>query len=88
MLKQLVDVPLPYYDYTKSGGVWNGINYYLPNGIKVTDAFFFDGSYTYYLQSDGSPMKDRLTYHPDGNHIIYFDSNGHEVLIDFNIAQV
>ena len=28
-------------------------------------------------------MKDRLTYHPDGVHVIYFDSEGHEVFSDF-----
>ena len=30
----------------------------------------------YYFKSDGTPMKDRLTYHPDGEHIIYLDANG------------
>lgn len=28
-------------------------------------------------------MKDRLTYHPDGEHVIYFDSEGHDVFSDF-----
>lgn len=28
-------------------------------------------------------MKDRLSYHPDGVHIIYFDSYGHEVFSDY-----
>ncbi len=28
-------------------------------------------------------MRDRLTYHPDGEHIIYFDDMGHEVFSDF-----
>ena len=32
---------------------------------------------------DGSPMKDRLAYHPDGEHVIYFDQNGHEVFTNF-----
>ena len=49
----------------------------------VKDAFFCDGTYTYYLQADGTPMKDRLTYHPDGKHVIYLDENGHEVFSDF-----
>ena len=35
----------------------------------------YEGS-MYYFKSDGTPMKDRLTYHPDGEHIIYFDANG------------
>ena len=28
-------------------------------------------------------MNDRLTYHPDGVHIIYFDTDGHEVFSNF-----
>lgn len=48
------------------------------------DCFFCDGTYTYYLQHDGTPMKDRLTYHPDGVHVIYFDEEGHEVFNDFH----
>ncbi len=59
------------------------IRLYDNNGNMVTNQFAFDGSYTYYLQADGSPMKDRLTYHPDGEHIIYLDSNGHEVFNNF-----
>ena len=39
--------------------------------------------YTYYMQADGTPMKDRLTYHPDGEHIIYLDTEGHEVFANF-----
>lgn len=49
----------------------------------VTNQFAFDGSYTYYMQADGTSMKDRLTYHPDGEHIIYFDTEGHEVFTNF-----
>ena len=52
-------------------------------GNMVKNRFVFDGVYTYYLQADGSPMKNRLTYHPDGEHIIYFDENGHEVFNAF-----
>ena len=53
------------------------------NGHMVINDFVFDGTYTYYAQADGTPMKDRLTYHPDGVHIIYFDSKGHEVFSNF-----
>lgn len=53
------------------------------NGKLVTDEFKFDGTYTYYMQADGTPMKDRLTYHPDGEHIIYLDENGHEAFTSF-----
>ena len=35
----------------------------------------YEGS-MYYFKSDGTPMKDRLTHHPDGEHIIYLDANG------------
>lgn len=55
----------------------------LKNGEIAKDSFFCDGVDTYYLQYDGTPMKNRLTYHPDGRHIIYFDEQGHEVFNDF-----
>ncbi|MBE5946425.1 MAG: leucine-rich repeat domain-containing protein [Lachnospiraceae bacterium] len=78
---------VPYYNITVNGGTFekdaNGVYYYELDGVRITDAFFCDGIYTYYLQYDGSPMMDRLTYHPDGEHIIYFDENGHEVFSDF-----
>lgn len=63
----------------KDGDVWDGTYYHDKNGNLMTDVFFSDGVYTYYLQFDGTPMKSRLTYHPDGQHIIYFDKDGHEV---------
>ena len=53
------------------------------NGDVVINDFVCDGVYTYYVQLDGSPMENRLTYHPDGNHVIYFDENGHEVFSNF-----
>lgn len=75
---------VPYYNYNEANGShWDGTHYYLSDGTMVTDAFFFDGNYTYYLMTDGTPMKDRLTYHPDGEHIIYFDLYGHEVFDHF-----
>ncbi len=61
----------------------NGTQYLYSNGQKVINDFVFDGTYTYYAQADGTPMKDRLTYHPDGEHIIYFDQYGHEVFSNF-----
>ena len=72
-----------YFNITTDGGTFDGNHYYLPGGTMVKDAFFCDGTYTYYLQADGTPMKDRLTYHPDGMHVIYLDENGHEVFSDF-----
>lgn len=59
------------------------IRCYDSENVPVKNAFKCDGTYTYFFQADGSAMKDRLTYHPDGEHIIYFDQNGHEVFSDF-----
>ncbi len=50
---------------------------------NIVEGFVGDGVYTYFFQADGTAMKDRLTYHPDGDHIIYFDSEGHEVFSNF-----
>ncbi|MBQ9199223.1 MAG: hypothetical protein IJ141_03520 [Lachnospiraceae bacterium] len=72
-----------HYDIRENGGTWDGKNYTL-DGEVVKDAFFCDGTYTYFLQADGTPMTDRLTYHPDGEHVIYFDADGHEVFSNFN----
>ncbi|MBE5946878.1 MAG: hypothetical protein E7259_08070 [Lachnospiraceae bacterium] len=69
---------VPHYNINTHGGTWDGTYYYLPDGQLATECFFCDGTYTYYLQNDGTPMKNRLTYHPDGEHIIYFDEEGHE----------
>lgn len=65
------------------GDIWDGTHYYLKDGTMITDAFFSDGTYTYYLQKDGTPMKDRLTYHSNGVNIIYFDQDGHEAFDQF-----
>ncbi|MDD6328371.1 MAG: hypothetical protein PUA62_07990 [Lachnospiraceae bacterium] len=56
---------------------------YYANGTMVINEFKCDGTYTYYFQADGTAMRDRLTYHPDGVHVIYFDEDGHEVFSDF-----
>ncbi|MCF2640954.1 MAG: SGNH/GDSL hydrolase family protein [Lachnospiraceae bacterium] len=74
---------VPHYTLSNDGDQWTGTYYYLPDGTMATDAFFCDGTYTYYLQKDGTPMKDRLTYHPNGQNIIYLDNNGHEVFDNF-----
>ncbi len=52
-------------------------------GNPLINDFYGDGEYTYYFQADGTAMKNRLTYHPDGVHVIYFDAEGHEVFSDF-----
>ena len=77
--KNVIDVhaafEAPYYNITQNGGKWDGKHYTL-GGEVIKDAFFCDGTYTYFLQADGSAMKNRLTYHPDGEHVIYFDEYG------------
>ena len=76
-----------YYNININGGYWDGTHYTL-NGQVITNAFFSDGTNTYYLQADGTPMKNRLTYHPDGEHVIFFDTDGHEVFSNFaNVKQ-
>lgn len=58
---------VPHYNLAEDGGKWDGTQYHKKDGSLVTDAFFCDGEFTYYLQADGTPMKDKLTYHPDGS---------------------
>ena len=76
---------MPAEAHTTGSLQWRDGAYHLydANGNLVINDFVFDGEYTYYAQADGTPMKDRLTYHPDGEHIIYFDSDGHEVFSNF-----
>lgn len=52
-------------------------------GNRVINQFMCDGTYTYYFQFDGTAMRNRLTYHPDGVHVIYFNENCHEVFDNF-----
>lgn len=56
---------------------------YDSKGNQVINGFRCDGTYTYFFQADGTAMRDRLTYHPDGEHVIYFDEAGHEVFSNF-----
>lgn len=58
--------------------------YYDENGCLIRNKFVCDGTYTYFVQADGTAMTDRLTYHPDGKNIIYLDELGHEVFSDFH----
>lgn len=71
--------------YTKTRLEREDGNLYFTNkdGSIRQNQFFCDGIYTYYLQNDGSAMKNRLTYHPNGKEIIYFDDKGHEVFDSF-----
>jgi len=67
-------------EYDNAG---NLLKAYDANGNMIKTQFYFDGAYTYFLMDDGSPMKNRITYHPDGVHIIYFDVKGHEIFNAF-----
>lgn len=81
----LLGMKTPVKAYTVGNLRWSDGAYRLfsSDGNMVKNDFVFDGTYTYYAQADGTPMKDRLTYHPDGEHIIYFDEYGHEVFSNF-----
>ena len=72
-----------YKDY-QTGNVYC----YYEDGTPVVNSFACDGEYTYFFQADRTAMKNRLTYHPDGVHVIYFDGEGHEVFSNFaNVRQ-
>ncbi len=70
------------YDFDRD--VNGNVRCYDSNGNPVINEFKCDGTYTYYFQLDGTAMRNRLTYHPDGKHVIYFDENGHEVFSNFH----
>ena len=74
------------YTFTKDG---NGtVRCTDSKGKTVVNEFKCDGIYTYFFQLDGTCMRDRLSYHPDGIHVIYFDGQGHEVFSSFaNVKQ-
>lgn len=78
-----VGEPVIYNGYVFERDEKGDVRCYGPGRALVRDSFQCDGQYTYYFESDGRAMRDRLTYHPDGVHIIYFDSYGHEVFSDF-----
>ncbi len=91
IVKKIEIIKADHYTLDTHRGEWDGTYYYLGLKIsdyflykvKMTDIFFSDGTYTYYLQADGTPMKDSLTYHPDGVHLIYFNENGQELFNRF-----
>ena len=72
-----------YYNIKINGGKFDG-NTYKCNGQIMKNCFFCDGVYTYFLDHNGHPMKNKLTYHPNGKYVIYFDGNGHEVFDNFS----
>ncbi|MCF2642393.1 hypothetical protein I6E50_08230 [Roseburia hominis] len=74
---------VPHYTVGQDGTAKNGEKYVDANGNMIKNAFVADGAYTYFVQNDGTTMKNRLTYHPNGVSVIYFDENGHEVFDNF-----
>jgi len=77
---------------------YQGLDFYLDQegfkrcyseaGEPIVNQFACDGEFTYYFQLDGTCMRNRLTYHPDGEHILYFDEYGHEVFSNFANVKV
>lgn len=47
------------------------------NGKMVINDYICDGTYTYYMMANGTPMKNKLSYDPEGTGLIYFDEYGH-----------
>lgn len=91
-LPKKLDYSVELRRYDKGFAAYDGYDFYKNNGeiickdrfgMPVINEFKCDGTYTYYFQANGTAMKNRLTYHPDGEHVIYFDGNGHEVFSDF-----
>ena len=85
--QKYAEIPPNYYSKHEGNYFYKDINGNVTcldsNGKTVINDFKCDGEFTYFFQADGTAMKDRLTYHPDGEHVIYFDSEGHEVFSDF-----
>ncbi len=73
-----------YQGYDFSRDAYGNVTCKDHKGNPVINEFKCDGTYTYYFQADGTAMRNRLTYHPDGEHVIYFDENGHEVFSNFH----
>ncbi|MGN1177090.1 MAG: hypothetical protein ACI4S1_16720 [Roseburia sp.] len=77
------------YDYLSNEFVEkDGKKFYYDENGQLLKNTFLQGTdspdgYTYYIQNDGSVMQDRLTYHPNGKDVIYFDADGHEVFDAF-----
>ena len=85
--QKYAEIPPNYYSKHEGNYFYKDINGNVTcldsNGKTVINDFKCDGEFTYFFQADGTAMKDRLTYHPDGDHVIYFDCEGHEVFSDF-----
>lgn len=72
-----------YEGYTFRKDAVGDVRCFDANDQPVVNQFKCDGTYTYYFGADQKAFRDRLTYHPDGVHVIYLDKDGHEVFSDF-----
>lgn len=55
-------------------------------GNMLINNYAFDGLYTYYMMANGAPMKNRLSWDPEGTGLIYFDYYGHMQFNEFRQA--
>lgn len=63
------------------------IRFYNADGSVKKNQFYCDGVYTYFLQNDGSPMTNRLSWDPQGTGLIYFDEKGHMLFDTFKYCR-
>ncbi|MEG1945685.1 MAG: transglutaminase domain-containing protein [Lachnospiraceae bacterium] len=53
------------------------LRYVDESGKMVTNNYAFDGLHTYYMMANGMPMKNRISWDPEGVGLIYFDQYGY-----------
>ena len=63
------------------------IRFFREDGSMIFNDYYCDGVYTYYMQYDGTAMKNRLTYDPEGTGLIYFDDKGHMLFDTFQYCK-
>ena len=83
---EAIDYGTYYATYENNTFYYDGegkLHCYDSDANMVINQFKCDGTYTYFFQNDGSAMTDRLTYHPNGEQVIYFGANGHECFDTF-----
>ncbi|WP_158024954.1 GDSL-type esterase/lipase family protein [Roseburia sp. 499] len=59
------------------------MHFFRKDSTMIYNDYYFDGDWTYYLQYDGTPMKSRMSYDPEGTGVIYFDDYGHMLFNTF-----
>lgn len=63
------------------------IRFFHDDGTMIYNDYYCDGVYTYYAQYDGTAMKNRLTYDPEGTGLIYFNEKGHMLFDAFQYCE-